>query len=49
LARTHGHPLAEICPAISSCASSGCVHWQFSIVCLFLTISSLLLMCSSSS
>jgi len=26
LARTHGHPLAEICPAISSCASSGCVH-----------------------
>ncbi|KAG1882368.1 hypothetical protein F4604DRAFT_1990635 [Suillus subluteus] len=34
-ARTHGHPLAEICPVISACASSGCVQRQFSIVCLF--------------
>ncbi|KAG2156682.1 uncharacterized protein EDB93DRAFT_1238950 [Suillus bovinus] len=38
-ARTHGHPLAEICPVISACASSSCVQQRFSIVCLFSTVS----------
>ncbi|KAG1794286.1 uncharacterized protein BJ212DRAFT_1292086, partial [Suillus subaureus] len=25
-ARTHGHPLPEICPVISACASPGCAQ-----------------------
>jgi hypothetical protein len=33
--RTHGQPLLEVCPVISSCTYYGCAQKRSSIVCLF--------------